>query len=625
MFQRPSWTFHIHHDGSEAYTSNPLPQIGDTVQLSLRAPHDAPINKVYIRAMMDGEFFFWEMHKTADSAPSQMWTGDLPIQQYRTDYRFRLLTDDGSFYYSAAGTKIADTPDFDSFAIIADYNAPLWVRDQVFYQIFPERFRNGDPDNDVQTGEYERMGHQTVKREWHETPTRWEKSGSLDFFGGDLQGITEKLDYLQSLGITALYLCPIFKADSNHKYDVIDFFTVDEHFGGNQALADLRAATEARDMKLMLDVTPNHISCFHEWFTAVQNESNAATAAYFIYDEEKDDYERWLGVPLLVKLNYESDELRDIMYRAPDSVLKTWMQAPYSIDAWRLDVANMTGNFREVQLDHDVWREMRHHLKAERADLYMLGEYFQDGTAHLQGDELDASMNYQGCNIPLRRWLGAEDLHGHDDAPYSDSHLMRTEALAEQWQRFLGAIPYPIALQQFNQLDSHDTTRFTTIVGGDTALLKLGMGLLTAFPGVPCYYYGTEIAMEGGRDPDNRRTMPWDDDDAWNQDVLAFTRQLTAIRTQSHALKHGGFQVLHALDDTVAYARQSTTETVIVVGYRGQTTRAQVAIDVAQAGLDDGVTLTDLLGETQVTVRDGQLILTDLTHGAVLLLQVAQA
>lgn len=622
MFTYPDWSFKLQHDGSEAFISNPLPKLNETVKIRFRAPEDAPIQTAFIRAMLDGEFSMRKMEKVPAPKGVQIWEGDLPMQQRRIDYRFKLMTTGGAYYFSAAGCKRADTPDYDSFVILADYDAPLWVREQIFYQIFPERFYNGDPSNDVQDNEYNSRGRPSIKRQWGELPQEWRKSGSMDFFGGDLQGISQKLDYIKDLGVTALYLCPIFKAETNHKYDILDFFNVDKHFGGNEALAELRRESEKRAIKLMLDITTNHISYNHPLFATVEKDHQHENAELFFYNAEKKDFERWLGVPLLVKLNYGSQQMRNIMYAGANSALKHWLNEPYNIDAWRFDVANMTGNMYADQLDNDVWREVRQELKAHKPDVYMLGEYFQDAVDHLQGDELDASMNYQGFNIPMRRWLGGEDIAGHDNNPYSDKALLPTEALAEQWLRFMGVIPYPIALQQFNQLDSHDTTRLLHVTDGDKALAKLGLALLFAFPGVPCIYYGTEIGMTGFKDPDNRRTMIWDEAE-WDQDLLAFTKKLSQIRKDSHALKHGGFHVLHAEGDTVVFLRESQVETMLCVGYRGKETLSNFELAVGHTGLKDGEKLNDAFTGRVYQVTKGKIQIPTLAHGAVCFLQTS--
>jgi alpha-glucosidase len=622
MTQYAAWTRGLHHDGSEVYISNPLPSIDEIVTVKLRVSKDAPINHAFIRAMIDGEFRMVKMERIDEEDDLvQWWGGHLPIEQPRTDYRFKLMTDDGAYFYTAQGISRADSPDFESFIILGGYNAPLWVRDTVYYQIFPERFWNGDPSNDVQDGEYSRMGHQTVKREWGELPHTWEKQGSMDFFGGDLQGITQKLDYLVDLGVNALYLTPIFEADTNHKYDIKDFFTVDKHFGGNEALAELRIETLKRDIKLMLDITPNHCSYKHPWVVNFTEGGNDDTAEFFYYDPKTRSFETWMGVRLLIKLNYYSQKLRDIMYRGENSALKHWLKPPYSIDAWRLDVAQMTGNRGVHQLDHEVWREVHDSVKTFKSDTYLIGEYFQDSTMHTQGDELDAAMNYQGFNMPMRRWLGGEDWAGHDKHPFSDTVLLPTEALAEQWHRFMGAVAYPITLQQFNQLDSHDTTRILHVTDGDKDLVKLGLALMMGFPGVPCIYYGTEIAITGFKDPDNRRCMNWNEND-WDTDMLNYTKRLIQLRHQSHALKHGGFEVIHAEGDLVAFIRQSNQQSIMVVGYRGADMSSATRLDMSTTAFDDGTQLVDWLTDAKVTISNRGLVLPPLKHGQTMLLEV---
>ena len=513
----PDWSHGIHHDSSEMYVSNPLPELNETVTIRLRTPVDAPILRVYLRSRPDGEFKRIKMQATESDAVSTSWTADMRVPMMKNNYVFQIILDDGSFYFNALGVSPVDSPDWFHFTLLADYDAPLWVRETVFYQIFPDRFHNGDPSNDVQDGDWtlERqvmnMSHTTQHREWGELPYPWLESGSLDFFGGDLQGIAQKLDYLAELGVNGIYTTPIFDAKTNHFYDIIDYHNVAPHLGGNEALADLREAMTEQNMRLMLDITPNHLGYMHPWYQQAQADLKSEEAEYFYYREDTQSFEHWLGVPLLVKLNYHSQKLRDAMYGKGDSAIRKWLQAPYHIDGWRLDVANMTGNFEKDQLDHEVWYEMREAIKDENATAYMLGEYFQDGTPYLQGDELDAGMNYQGFNIPVRRWLGGADLGVEEDQPFGDPNLLPTEAMAVQWKQYLTAIPYVIALQQFNQLGSHDVSRILTVCDGDKALVKLGTTLLMTFPGVPCLYYADEIGMEGGHDPDNRRCMPWDE------------------------------------------------------------------------------------------------------------------
>ena len=621
MSKIPKWTRGVHHDGSEKYVSNPLPKLGETVRIHLRTPIDAPINRVMLRAMCDGEFNFNPMEVVEDNTVSRLWAVDIPMTQARIDYHFLLIVDAAILYYSAQGMSLGDVPDSHSFTLLADYDAPLWIRDTVFYQIFPERFYNGDPSNDVVDDEYTFFDKPTRKREWGELPWGFKKSMTVDFFGGDLNGITQKLDYLDDLGVNGLYLTPIFDAETNHKYDIKDYFNVDKHFGGNEALVELREESKKRDVKLMLDITPNHCSYNHPWFAQLKENPDAETAEYFFYNEEKEDYEYWFNVPSLAKLNYASQALRDVMYSGEDSAIKHWLKEPYSIDAWRLDVANMTGNFEQWQLDHDVWTELRQAAKETNEDIYLLGEYFQDGTPHLQGDELDASMNYQGFNIPMRRWL--ENRKPNPNPEHFWDYVIRipSEAMTEQWLNFMTPVPYPILLQQFNQLDSHDTPRISFMADGNVELVKLGIALMMAFPGVPCIYYGCEIGLEGGKDPDNRRCMPWDESE-WDTNLLKFFKTIIQIRKDSHAMKHGGFQLLHRKNELVAFLRESTEQTIIAVGYRGEKKLSDAKLNLAQAGLEDGTKLHDLLSGEKFKVKKGKIKLPKMQKGAILLLEV---
>lgn len=611
------WTAGLHHDGSALYVSNPRPAYGETVTIRLRVPKDAPVRAVYLRTAPDGEQHMSAMRPAGADTISAWWAGDLKMHMPRETYRFRVMAADGAYWLTALGVSRADSPDRIDFALLADFDGPLWLSDTVFYQIFPDRFHNGDPANDVQPGAWTRGEHTTQARRWDDPILTYPEGSNLDYYGGDLPGITQKLDYLHDLGVTALYLTPIFTAYSNHRYDIADYDHVDPYLGGDEALATLRRALDARAMRLMLDITPNHCGSHHHWFTAAQADANAPTAEYFIFYHHPDDYASWLGHKSLVKLNYRSQKLRDVMYRGHDSIMRRWLREPYRIDGWRLDVANMTARLGQVQLAHEVKREMRLAVKGENPDAYLLGEHFFDGTPHLQGDELDASMNYGGFNKPVRFWL--KDASTPPEQPWFDTVPLPAEAMAEQWRRFLAVVPWVVVCQQFNQLGSHDTTRILTVAGGDVGRAKLGATLLLTFPGVPCLYYGDEIGLEGGRDPDNRRPMPWDES-AWNQKLLAHYRRLIRLRREHPALTQGGFQLLAAEGGLIAYMRDSAASRLMIVGWRGPDTLAETSIPVWPAAVADETVFTDLLGGGTYTVEGGLLTLRDLAPGTSLVL-----
>lgn len=613
MHTLPTWTAGLHHDGSALYVSNPWPRLGQEVTLTLRTPRHAPLLHVLLRSTPDGEPHHARMELARQDAVSDCWQASFKVSMTPYNYHFKLISQDGTFFYTAQGVSAAQKPDYYDFKLLADFAAPTWVQSAIFYQIFPDRFHNGDPSLTPQEGAWSQEGKSVHIRQWGEPPMNWQQSRSLEFFGGDLVGIEQKLDYLQNLGVTALYLTPIFLSQTNHRYDILDFHQVDPHLGGNAALVSLRQALHERGMHLMLDITPNHLSWHHPWFTAAQADPQAQTAEFFtFYNEERTHYEAWLGVPTLVKINYASQRARDWMYRNPDSALRYWLHEPYRIDGWRLDVLNMTARQGQHQLHHEVGREIRQAVKGDHPQAYLIGEHFFDGTHHAQGDQMDAVMNYQGFNLPVYRWLSPH--HGDENwqlfGGNIDPSQLSSAGLAEQLQTHLGAVPYGVALQQFNQLGSHDIIRFVTRVGS-RAKLKIALAMLMTYPGVPCLYYGDEIGMEGGADPDNRRCMVWDES-AWDQELLAYTRAWIALRKQHSALQTGGIEWLYAEGDVIAYQRHSAQERLIIVAHRGQTALEGFHLPLAQAGWTDGTLIQQWPSQESLTVQNGLLTLPNL-------------
>jgi alpha-glucosidase len=618
------WTAGVHHDGSARYVSEPLPKLGQLVRLKLRAPSGAPIIRAFIRTAPDGENHLAPMQRTADDGVLQWWEGDLHVSMPKNHYRFKLITESGEAYHlNAAGISRVDRPDWFDFRIVADFQAPTWVYSSVFYEIFPDRFYNGDPELTPKPGEWTYRNFPVSNQAWGELPKPYKDSGNVNFYGGDLPGIAQKLDYLEELGVNAIYLTPIFVSTSNHRYDVSDFYHIDPHLGGDDGLAALRTALDAKKFRLILDITLNHCGFQNHWFTDAQKDLNSPTAEFFtFYQNDPNQYASWLGVRSLPKLNYRSEKLRAAMWGDEDSVMRRWLRAPYRIDGWRLDVANMQGKQGPYQLGHKIGRALRKAVKAENPDAYIFGEHFYDGTPHLQGDELDASMNYAGFTFALWQWLSGRE-NGLEWRPDSvDTQLLPAEDMAAQWTSYRAAIPYAIQLQQFLLLDSHDTARVSMKMGGDKALIKLAAFMQMTYPGVPCVYYGDEIGLEGGVDPDNRRTMPWDRAE-WDQEMLAHYKKIIHLRRTQTALQTGGFQQLYAQDGLVSFLREATDQRLLVVGYRGAETRAMHWLPIWQAGFREGAKLVDLLSGKEYTVSEGAITLRQVEHGACYLLQEA--
>jgi len=333
----------IHHSGSSRYVNPGLPHLGEPVTLRLRTVVTPHIRKVLLRTAPDGEQHYNSLHPGSRGAADacKWWTVSLPITMPVTSYRFLIITDEGAYWYNAAGLHAFNPTDAADFRLLADFQSPSWLKEAVFYQIFPDRFADGDPSNNVRDGEYEYAGYKASARRWGEPPTTGSRAAMVEFYGGDLTGIIDHLDYITDLGVNALYLNPIFTAYSNHRYDVTDYFSVDPHLGGNLALVDLRQALAQRSMHYILDIVPNHCGILHPWFQAALADLAAPTADYFTFRKHPDDYETWLGVRTLVKLNYRSAILREVMYAGSGSVFRHWLRPPYSADGWRIDVANM--------------------------------------------------------------------------------------------------------------------------------------------------------------------------------------------------------------------------------------------------------------------------------------------
>ncbi len=592
--------------------------LGAEVQIRLRMAQDAPVVCVLLRTCPDGEQMFAEMHPEGEPAPGnpcRWWQARLRMEMPRTGYRFLIFAQDGAWWYNGSGVHAGLVTDAEDFCLLANYQSPEWVRRAVFYQIFPDRFANGDPANDVRDGEFTYWGRPSRHRAWGE-PISHGLEAMVEFYGGDLQGITQHLDEIADLGANALYLNPVFTAHSNHRYDVMDYENVDAHLGGNEALAALRRALQAHGMHYILDIVPNHCGYEHPWFQSALDDPQSPTAAYFTFRRHPQDYECWLGVRGLPKLNYRSEELRQVMYGNEDAIFRRWLYPPYSLDGWRIDVANMLARHGADQLGLEVGRAIRQAVKAVNPQAYLLGENFFDGREQLQGDLWDATMNYSGFTMPVWYWLRGFDVGQHAEPRSVASQVPWTgQAVAQSWQAFRAAIPWAIARQQYNLLGSHDTTRILTTVGGDAARNQLAAALLFTYPGVPGVYYGDEIGLQGEGANAARGCMPWNRT-AWDMGLRQVYQALIRLRRSSPALIDGGFQMLLAEADTLAYLRDSDVEQIIVVAQRGPGTRSQQPLCVAHGGLPDGLELRELFSGRRATISGGQLETGALLPGA---------
>jgi alpha-glucosidase len=617
----------LHHDGSGRYVQ-PAPgvdpdrlRIGDRVRLRVRAAPDAPIERMFLRWTPDGEQVFREMAEADPGPACRWWTIELAIDMPMTGYRFLALTAAGPRWLNGSGIHEATPTDRDDFVLVAGFDPPRWLADRVFYQIFPDRFANGDPTNDVRDGAWTYRGHAARRRAWDERPSGG-RSGSVEFFGGDLQGITEHLDHLTDLGVNAIYLNPVFGTLSNHGYDIVDFEHVAAHLGGDDSLIELRRATRERDIRLILDIAPNHLGVEHPWFQAARADPAAPTAPYFVFRDHPDDYESWLGVGSLPKLDYRSAALRTAMYEGPDSVLRRWLRPPFAVDGWRIDVANMLGRLGPDQLGPDVARGMRVAVKAEAPDGYLLGEHAYDATDHLAGDQWDGVMDYWGFQRPALDWLRGIELWSHQTGVLTRAGRSSTTSLVTTMGAFRAAIPWAVARHQFSLLDSHDTARIASLVDGDPGLIQAAYGLLMTMVGVPSILYGDEIGLDGVDGDATRRTMPWDRS-GWDLDRYAFVQALVRLRRASPALQRGGFQVLEIGADHLAYLRDTDHMWVVVVVCRGPSPRPAGPLAVHLGAIPDGTTFRDWSSDAELTVAGGRLELPEIPTGVAIWLAEA--
>jgi len=459
---------------------------------------------------------------------------------------------------------------------------PDWVRDAVFYQIFPDRFARS-----------ERVPKASNLQPWGAPPT------FHAYQGGDLLGVVERLDYLVDLGIDAIYFNPVFRSGSNHRYHTHDYFQVDPMLGGNAALRELLDAAHARGIRVVLDGVFNHASRgFFQFHDILENGPDSAYLDWFHiedwplhpYGGGKANYAAWWGNRALPKLNTNTPTVRRFIW----DVARYWIE--FGIDGWRLDVP------QEID-DDEFWREFRRVVKAANPDAYIVGEIWGEAERWLQGDQFDAVMNY-GVSRAALGLFAAETL----DREYRPGGFrltpLRGRAFSHQIERLMELYPEAITQVQLNLLDSHDTARFVNQAGGDRDALRLSLLLLMVLPGAPCIYYGTEVGMTGGPDPDCRRAFPWHDEAVWDGNLLDFTRRAIALRKAHPALRRGGFETLYAHEDVVIFARQTEGNAAVIAFNAGR--EMQSITCAVDDYLPDGA-LTDVWGGLPARVSHGTL------------------
>ncbi|NBV90400.1 MAG: glycoside hydrolase family 13 protein, partial [Actinobacteria bacterium] len=405
----------IHHDGSDLYISNPLPSLGETVTLFLRVPKELSPTVVALRQVRDGEPVTLLAKKVASpfASDSDDWyAAECVVHNPRTNYRW--LVSGGNVGYgwlTQLGWIEHDVNDAADFVITPHKPIADWARRTSIYQIFPDRFAS--------SGRKYEVPNWAVPRNWEQQPEGRGPNTPIEYFGGDLWGVIEKLDYIQNLGINCIYFTPIFPATSLHRYDARSFDEVDPLLGGNEALIALVEAAHARGMKVIGDITLNHSGDTHEWFQAALAGDPEYRDFYIFNDKLEHGYESWIGVKSLPKFNYESLALREKLITGTDSVIRKWLRAPYNLDGWRVDVANMSGRLGELDLTKEVARMTREAVLLEGADKILIGEHNHDSGPDLDGDGWYGNMNYTAFRNPALMWLVADEMANVEELDYA--------------------------------------------------------------------------------------------------------------------------------------------------------------------------------------------------------------
>ena len=533
----------------------------DAITVTLKT-ESLDFDRVYVRSEPDNEEYLTEMHPAGTSGELKLWKATFAPNKDRdvTHYVFKLVVGEQQFWLDGRDVQSRIPPKEFHFKLNVNNQPPTWVQQQIFYQIFPDRFAPSKDEKSIRQA-YGEYNPEAIVKSWGEAVGNHQNTGAKEFFGGDLNGIEQKLDYLENLGVTALYFNPVFRSPSNHKYDTTDYFNIDPMFGSNEQFAQLCNKIRSKQMKIVLDAVFNHTSVHHPWFDVKMQGDGAygnpesKYRNYYFFAGDSNNYIGWKGISSLPVLNFENKEVRDYIYQGKHAVIKHWLKAPYSVDGWRFDVIHMLGEGEGAKNNAHYVEAFRKATKSVNPNAYVLGEHFFEATQWLQGGQEDGAMNYYGFAHPIRAFIAKQDIM-YD--PIRINALEFKEWLDEARAK----IPFANQLSQLNQLDSHDTARFITLVSRSEDKMRLALTLLMTYVGTPCLYYASEVGLEGGLDPDNRRCFPWHqvNKSQW-PDIY---RRWISIRKQFKCLQSGSIQWLYCHDDALVYARQLQEEAVIV-------------------------------------------------------------
>jgi alpha-glucosidase len=577
-----------HHDGSPAYLSpsggrpGTAPSLGERVTVRLLVPHASGFDTVFVRTTPDAEPTYRPARKVATLAAVDLWDAEVEVVNPVSPYRFLCEGPGGSGWVSQIGFTEHDIPDTWDFRLLASPPPPEWVADAVLYQIFPDRF--------ARAAASEQWPEWAERAGWDDPVAREHPASMRQLYGGDLPGITAHLDHLVDLGVTGIYLNPVFPAPENHRYCASSFDHVDPFLGGDAALAELSRELHDRGLRLLGDLTLNHSGDTHEWFRRAQADPSSIEAGFYHFIEHPDRYEAWVGVPSLPKFDLRSPELARRLYDGADSLAARWLRAPFHLDGWRVDAANVAGRRGALDSSHELQRQLLATVRSENPDAYVLAEHCHDATADLQGAGWHGTMDYTGFTRPVWSWLRDPEVElGLIGPPIAVPR--RSARSAVRTMRLVhGQLPWRSVVHSMVPLGSHDTARWAE-VAGDRARRHVGLAWQLTFPGVPSLFYGDEIGLRGASDDLARAPMPWGHPERWDTATLGWTRRLIALRRSSVALRQGGLRWLHVGDDELVYLRDHPEERILVHLARG--TSPAVDLDAGALPAEDAEALLD--------------------------------
>jgi glycosidase len=451
-------------------------------------------------------------------------------------------------------------------------SVPAWVKDSVFYQIFPDRFDNGDLTNDP-----------VNLSPWNSKPT------ITSFHGGDLRGVINRFYYLLDLGINTLYFNPIFLSASNHRYNAVDYFQIDPKLGDLSTFKSLLDVAHRNQVRVVLDGVFNHCGRgFFAFNDILENQSDSPYVDWFHIKKfpvdayspgEATTYQAWWKYKSLPKFNTSNPRVCDYIYK----VARYWLEQ--GIDGWRLDVPN------EIN-DDPFWEKFREIVKKTNSDAYILGEIWDGDTRWVGDSHFDGLMNY-----PIRTLI--LDLL---------TEKKKANAFVNDLASWVRHYPIENSFCMYNSLGTHDTERIYSLLGRSIEKIRLAYLILFTFPGAPAIYYGDEIGLEGGPDPDNRRTFPWNETE-WNIEILQWVKQLIRVRNDQNSLRRGNFSVLPNNNDSVfAFSRKDGGDySIVIANASNQSTK--IEIDISDLVSED-VKLVNAIGTEQFSeIHNGRVVI----------------